>query len=121
MKRSSSAARGQRDVPALGTVDVRGLEGLHEAHRLGDALPESGKACLVVGIARDFGAGEPGRGALGEVRRKLDLAGEGEHVGASRQLSRTDSSMLRSLAKASAFSNMASRFLSMAINAGTEA
>ena len=36
---------------------------------------------MPVGIARDFGAGEPGRGALGEVRRNLDMAGEGEHVG----------------------------------------
>src|SRR6478752_4194743 len=75
------AAQLQRDVPVLRTVDVRWLEALYETHRLGDALPERGKARLLVGIGWNFGAGEPRRCALGEVRRKLDLAGEGKHVG----------------------------------------
>jgi hypothetical protein len=75
------AADGERDVAVLGSIDVTGLEALDEGYCLGDAPLEIGEARFLVGIARGFGPSESRRGALGEVRGNLHLAGEGKHIG----------------------------------------
>ena len=63
------AAHGETDVAGFRTVDVFRAEPLHEGHGLVDPRLEFGEGGLVVGIFRDFRAGEPGRGSLGEVGR----------------------------------------------------
>ena len=53
MKLKLPAPGRERDVAALGAVDVGGPEGLNKGQCLGDALPERGEACLVIGIFRE--------------------------------------------------------------------
>src|SRR5262245_58870026 len=43
------ATDGEGDVAVLRAVDVRGLEGLYEVPRPGDALLERREACFVIG------------------------------------------------------------------------
>ena len=88
----------ERDVAALRAINVGGPEGLNKGLCLGDALPERGEASLVIGI---FGASKTASRAVVPLAKSVAICTwrvKGNMSGAKRQLSRTLSSILRSLA-----------------------
>ena len=75
------AARRERDVAALRTVDVGGPEGSTKVTVLAMRCLSAAK---LASSSAYLGTSTPAslcRGALGEVGRDLHLAGQGEHVG----------------------------------------